>query len=1399
MRKAIIYFSFLLSPLSFLLSTSYAQNYHFRHLTTDEGLPVNKSWVVMKDSRGFIWIGTRGGLCRYDGYDVKVFQYDPLDSTSLSDNSIIGSAKLIAEDQEGYLWIGTQKGLNKFNPVSERFTRYFFGSERPDSTRNSYIGCVYTDPQGTLWVGKGNGLYHYQPARDHFIAYYPNKQDKLSFENYVTAIYEESREKIWVGTWEGLFLFDRKTEEFEPVSYIPVSQSFPEKLPIMAIIRDFDSTLLVGTRKGFLAYKEENHTLVPSYPFFDSQASISWLDIAVDSEEREKYLWITHGNLFRYNKRTGESTFVLPDPEDPGSILGQVIYSIYFDDSGLMWAAGTRGVNIMDQEMSSIEKYPEFAEQYGKDAAEFLKDSRNHLWIATAFSKLIHFDQEMKVVKAYDAVPVDAETGEPFFVVRVLFEDSRGNIWLGTTNKGLFCIENGDDELVRCYLKGFGPDFECFEIFDVYEDSCGTLWVCTNAGLFSRKVADPLTGFHWSELDSLMDPGAVCCIHEDRSGRFWIGTYNQGLFCRIAESGESERFIHYGHEPGNPHSLSNETVWAIVEDLRGELWFATENGLNRFNKEENIFERFISQTEKGANCIWDMLGDDRGCLWMTTEAGLIRCRPESSGEGGPWAVDIKKILPFREMYLKNIDKTSDGYMYVGGADYSGNGYFRFHPDSIRENTRIPPVCITEFNVRNRPFSLDTSIILKKHIILRHHQNFFSFWFTALDYANPQKNQYAYYLEGLEDSWVYSGNRRLANYTDVPPGHYIFRAKGSNNDGYWNEEGAAMHITILPPPWKTWWAYTLYGIFLVSLVIAWRAYELRRLRLKHALELKQVEAQKLKELDSMKSRFFANISHEFRTPLTLILGPLQKIFSAIKDEETKQELTIMQRNARRLQNLINQLLDLSKLESGKMELKAKEENIVEMVRSYVQQFESLAKQKGIGLLFSADREEVIALVDRDKIEKILYNLLGNAFKFTDTGGRIEVAIGIVSAPPQSPPYGGEDSHIVPPDMGGTTGGAGKEQCVIITISDTGTGIPPDKLPHIFDRFYQADDSYTKDGEGTGIGLALVKELAELHGGTITVESVVNVGSTFRVYLPLGKQVGNRKLAVSKENVEPFPLSIGDINVPTANCQLPTEISPQDAPLLLIVEDNADLRLYIRGILEMEYQVMEAGDGRQGLDKALENIPDLVLTDVMMPEMDGYELTRHLKNDERTSHIPIILLTARASMENKLEGLETGADDFITKPFDPQELVIRIRNLIEQRLRLQKHFLIKAGAVIPLQSNQKLSAEMVSMDDKFMQKVRCIAEDHIPDADFTIEAFSHEMHLSRVQLHRKLKALMGLSASDYIRKLRLNRAAELILNHTATITEIAYEVGFNNPSYFSECFKKQFGKLPSEYTG
>jgi signal transduction histidine kinase/DNA-binding response OmpR family regulator len=612
---------------------------------------------------------------------------------------------------------------------------------------------------------------------------------------------------------------------------------------------------------------------------------------------------------------------------------------------------------------------------------------------------------------------------------------------------------------------------------------------------------------------------------------------------------------------------------------------------------------------------------------------------------------------------------------------------------------------------------------------------------------------------------------------IPPGSYIFRVKGSNNDGVWNKEGTSVKITILPPWWLSGWAYTLYAVLFGLTLYGLRRIELKRVRLNNELEKKRFEARKLKEIDELKSRFFSNISHEFRTPLTLILGPLQKFLSNTEDRERREDMLAMQRNARRLQQLIDQLLDLSKLDAQGMPLRARPGNIVQKVRELTSAFASLAESKDIVLHFTAGEESITVFFDTDKLEKIIYNLLGNAFMFTPDGGKIFVELSRQTLAGSALPSLPSGNYVE------------------IRIRDTGRGIPSPRVNKIFDRFYQVDDGSTRTQAGTGIGLALTREFVELHHGKIRLESEVGKGSTFTILLPLGRDHLTDAEVVDhtpEQEAAELPLQPTEhLNAGTAPVLSDTKATDTNGrPLVLIVEDNQDMRRFLHNCLAQIYDILEAENGESGHQAALERIPDMIVSDVMMPEMDGFEFCRRIKTDERTSHIPIILLTARASKESKLEGLDFGADDYLVKPFDADELIVRVRNLIDQRQKLRERF----GREITVKPQD---ITITSIDEKFLQRAINIVEENISNSDFDIDQFCREMAMSRSTLNRKLRALTDFSSNGFIRTLRLKRASQLLQKKSATVVEIAYEVGFNNPSYFAECFRTQFGTSPSEY--
>ncbi len=701
---------------------------------------------------------------------------------------------------------------------------------------------------------------------------------------------------------------------------------------------------------------------------------------------------------------------------------------------------------------------------------------------------------------------------------------------------------------------------------------------------------------------------------------------------------------------------------------------------------------------------------------------------------------------------------------------------RINPDNLRNNQFIAPIRITDFRKFEKSYSF------RNKIELPFDENFLSFEFVALSFIHPEKNQYAYQMEGVDKDWVYSGTRRFASYPNLSPGEYTFRVKGSNSDGVWNEEGTSLSIIISPPWWKTWWAYSTYALLFVFSLYGIRRYELNRAGLKNKIKMDEAVLKEKEETDKMKSRFFANISHEFRTPLTLIQGPAEKILSD-NSEDIKKDVSIIKRNSGRLLQLINQLLDLSKLEAGKLKLKASKGNIVSFVKGVALSFESLAESKDIILKLLPEKEFIEMYFDKEKMMKILTNLLSNAFKFTPEEGKITVSVRERNAELVSASF--TKMEIPKQVRDDNTKGF-----VEIKIRDTGIGIAQEEIPKLFDRFYQVDSSHTREYEGTGIGLALTKELVELHHGNIKVESEKGTWTEFTLEFPLGREHLNEDEIRLEEKLSETKIPI-DLNLKPVKTiddtnekeflSVDNSKTTEDKTIILVVEDNYDMRQYIRESLDANYLIEEAVNGEQGVRKAEKIIPDLIISDMMMPKMDGNELVRILKNDEKTSHIPIILLTAKAGQENKLEGLEIGADDYLTKPFDIKELQVRIKNLIGIRKKLQEKF-SKIGSKTSEINEKKLN----SLDEKFMYRVGEIIEKHISEEEFDIEEFCKEVAMSRSHLHKKLKALTGKSASLYVRSVKMIKAKKMIEDKTGNISEIAYSLGFSSPCLFYKMF-------------
>ena len=1391
----IIVLDILLSAFLFAQS----ENIKFEHLTVQDGLSDNRVFSIIQDNKGFIWFGTYDGLNRYDGYRFKIYRNNPNDSLGLSANRI----QALFEDNLNELWIGTSGGgLCRYDRDNDRFIRYNSDKDNPKSLCSDYINSIFQTDNNDLWIATNYGLNRFNRESNDFKRYLPDDKN-LPFddnENYIGDITQDENGQIWIGSWnQGLFKYNPGNDNFE--KYKPkqkYARTFTNKFSENLITSHWKGNSYLwfpSFRNGLFKINLSNDEIVhyQHQPYNPFSIRNNLIYSIYQAEDENELLWIgTEFGLDQFNIRTERFAHYQHQPENSFSRNYDPVWAIFKDKSGLMWVGTAHGVckfvpNTAKFKTIQIETgNPEglsggfvWAIQESK-----VREDRSVIWIGTD-DGLFSFNRTSGQFTKYKHKPENINSLSNNSITEIIQSElgDRTVLWVCTMN-GLNKIDLKTEEITRYYIPNNDPVYN--QMYTMCEDKRGIIWIGTQTSfLFSfDPEQEQFTQYPFKF-------GIIRRLYADSSSVLWIGTTN-GLhkFNTVTKKEKG-----YYHIAGDLKSISNNSIRSIIKDKNGILWLGTGRGLNKFDHATETFICFDEKDGLISNRVRAVLEDRNGNLWLGTDKGISIFDPNSKEFRSFTTSDGIHDNEFWGATHKN----NQGELFLGGR----NGITYFHPDSIKENNYLPPVVLTDFQIFNKSIKPDQDSPLKKQvsevseITLSHEQSIFSLEFAALEYRKPDKIRYAYKMEGVDPDWVYTdATRRFVTYTHLNAGKYVFQLKASNSDGIWNEQGISVKISILPPWWKTWWAYFGYAIIIIATIYVLRRYELSRQRFKHQMELEHVEAEKLQELDSMKSRFFANISHEFRTPLTLIKGPIERWLPEIEKKEMKRDFEMTQRNTNRLLRLVNQLLDISRLESGKMKLQARSENVVELTRQLTMAFESFASVNDIELRFVAPNEHISVYLDREHYEKIIINLISNALKFTSTGGEVKVELSfrgdLAEARSTRQSRFDKGDEIASSDIHRIRKDENNTGFVEIKVVDTGSGIPSDKLPHIFDRFYQGDDSYTKDTQGSGIGLALTKELVELHHGEIEVSSEVSKGTQFTIRIPLGKDHLNLEeiLPPLEEtvitHVSPEDMIKEETDVSTFH---KTTSSKEDS-IVLIVEDNPDMRTYIRDTLVDFYKVVEAAEGQEGFEKAAEIIPDIIISDVMMPEMDGFQFCKKIKADLPTSHIPVILLTAKSSGESKVEGLETGADDYLTKPFDARELQVRVKNLIEQRERLRERF--QEQIII-----QPSDVTATSMDGRFLKRAIEFVEAHLDDTALDVRQFSKEMALSRSQLNRKLKALTKQSGTEFIRCLRLKRAAQLLKRRTGNISEIAYEVGFTNPSHFAEHFRKLFGVSPSKY--
>ncbi|MCL4705386.1 response regulator [bacterium] len=1360
----------------------------FERIALEEGRTV---YCMLQDHQGFLWLGTADGLIKYDGYGFTAYRHDAFDSLSLSTNFVYA----LCEDRSGTLWVGTVGGgLNRFEREREQFTRFVHDPNNPHSLSFNSVGAIHEDHTGALWIGTadllseaGAGLNKFDRATQQFVRFVHDSSDVRSLShNSVWDIFEDHTGTLWIGTQRGLNKFEREKGQFTHFLHDPDNPNSLSHSDVRVIYEDRARTLWFGTRGGGLNRFDRDQQVFTRFRFDrNNPRSLSQDSVLAISEDQTGALWIgTFRGLNRFDRTREEFARFVRDPNNIHTLSNNLIWSLCQDRSGTLWI-GTffGGIDKFDPGRARFKPFtPESSNAQvlsERSIGGIYWDEAGTRWIGTP-TGLARFEHAVKPFahlfnKSFNS-QVNCISGD---------FSPHGTLWIGTNGNGFYRLDHSTGKLTRFVYDPNDPhSISDSQITAIHQDRFGTLWVGTLGGLnrFDREKERFVRFLHDQNDPYSISTDAVTAICEDSVAQntLWIAT-GDGLNRLDSQTGRFTRFL---NDPKDPKSLSDNFIWSLHVDHTGKLWVGTNAGLDCF---DTTFEKFAHYTTKDglpSGQIMGILEDDRGRLWVGTMKGLSYFNPET---GSFRSYGLTDGLAANEFLNMSHHKSVDGKLFF----LSLKGVAAFHPDSITDNPFIPPIVITAFKRYNTGDAEgvaieEKGISAKKEVTVSYQDNVLNFEFAALSYRNVFKNQYAYKLEGFNDNWIQLGTKHDVTFTNLDPGEYTLRVKGSNNDGVWNEEGTSLKITITPPWWQTRWAYAGYFMLFVAALYGLRRFELNRVKLHNELRMKNFEAEKLHELDHMKSRFFANISHEFRTPLTLILGPVEQMRGKEFKGNLDEAYDMILRNGRRLQRLINQLLDLARLEAGRMSLQARPENIVSFLKGLVLSFASAAERKRIALSISAEEENLIVYFDRDKLEKIVSNLLSNALKFTPEGGQVIVECGLQNA----------DFDRIQKDFSAIR----NPQSAIIKISDTGPGIPYEQLERIFDRFFQVDASHTREHEGTGIGLALTKELVELHHGEIFVESEVGRGTTFIVRLPLGNahlkdaEIANEQSARFEDRglwIEDRESSIQ--NQASSNQQQATrneQPETSDEPILLVVEDNADVRTYIRQYLEPAFKVIEAVDGVEGVQKALEAIPDLIITDVMMPKRDGNELCRILKTDEKTSHVPIIMLTAKADSESKVHGLETGADDYLIKPFDSKELLARVHNLIKQRQQLRERF----SREIVLKPQD---IAITPRDEVFLNKVKAVVEEYLSDENFEVETLSRKVGMSHSQIHRKLKALTNQSASQFIRSMRLARAVELLKQDAGTVAEIAYQVGFGSQAYFTKCFHEQFGCSPKEY--
>lgn len=1315
----------------------------FERIGEADGLSSSHIAHLYEDSGGFIWIGTSNGLYRYDGIQFRTFRSDPQNPNGLSTDFI----RRVTGDDTGRIWAVTNDHqVYVYDDPAQGFRNV---SLRKDSMNSPLLTCkeLHFIPGHGMWmIAREGGLYHINPESEVMAA--TGLPIALTSQVENLAVDDE---RLWLIA-DGVVY---RIEKSERSNTKPVIRSYANMrfTSVNAILPDKKGGLWVGGYMSQIVHIHSDMESVTTYFYRKDEPeriipALDRVNTLCMDEQGQIWAGTNHSGIVVINPKADKQLQLQHRRSDPMSLASHTVTSILKDRAGILWV-GQWGGGLQKylSDRAQFRHFPSISEwSYSITdpvVTTFFEDTDGVIWIGTR-------NGLNRLAKGTDKVerffmPNDATTGRQYEILSIQGDVADGRIiWVGT-DVGLWQFDQQSGRFTRWRSPdSVGSPLERNIIYYLKKDKNGDLWA-VSYWPYRIFQYDPITGLfqQLNPLGKLSISGEPVFI-ADHQDNIWIGTANQGFFrYRLTEQKLDAMRLHVADSSGfNTNNLGH-----FYQDRSGTLWVGTESGLYEIPIDAGgqplPAKRYSDRDGLPSNQIYGILEEDDQ-LWLSTNRGLVRL---NTADRSFVVYSARDGLQADEFSFGACLKSKvSGQLLFGGT----NGFNMFNPHSIQKDSLAPLVSITGMEVfgeratREIMFNPIAADRIPAKVTLSPDEKVITISFAALHFADPSRNLFAYKMEGFDKGWRYVGNQPQATYTNIDPGHYRFKVKACNKDGVWNEEGAVLSIRVLPPWWKTWWAFSIYGGLIVAGIYGGLRFERRR-------QADKSESLRIAELDAVKNRLYTNITHEFRTPLTVITGMADLV------EEPAEAKDMIKRNAAGLLHLVNQILDLARLESGRMKLDLVLTDAVSFLQTALEPFRTFAKSKGIDLIFYTESDKLDMDLDTQKLYSIVSNLLSNAIKFSTRGGQILVHLR-------------EES--------------GKLQLKVV---DQGKGIPPDQINYIFDRFYQGGESKLLPEEGSGIGLTLSRELAELMEGSITVKSEPGKGSEFTLMIPITQNATLSRPSMNWAGMHNPALVI--------STETPMQTQPDDAdlnkPLLLIIEDNNDLVTYFEQILRHQYQIIIAPEGASGIRLAQEFIPDIIISDVMMPGMDGFEVCRTLKRDERTCHIPIILLTALTDMPSRLEGLSVGADAYLAKPFSKEELEIRLVQLRALRMNLQRHYALQLRDPDPEWKEEATS----SLDDLFIQKARSILDTHYPDESFGNAQLASRMHISESQLFRKIKALTGQSTALFIRSFRLQKGKEKLETTAMTISEVAYQVGFSDPAYFSRTFAKEFGVSPN----